>query len=168
MVRFCKLPGMVIAIDRSTVVRCMGWLVVALGVLLAGCGDEPRGVSQYPMISPDFGEGPWQVVTYQGDKILHETVALDNGHVVVRSESVYINNSSQFVYRDNTPIRAYDGGRLYWNRDGWVINRRLQIVPEDRIFVVNGRPMQPGTPMKLRDYHQPAPLLSFAAADVSE
>lgn len=138
-------------------------LVLAITVFaLAGCDKEMQGVSQYPMISDDLGNGPWQIVTYEGEKVYHETIALDGRDVAVRSESVYISNKSQFIYRDGTPITTYDGKYLYWNKDGLVINRLIQAVPEDQVFVINGKPMHVGTAMKLRDYHKPAPMVTLA------
>lgn len=143
-------------------------LSILLALVLAGCNKEQRGVSQYPMITSEIGEGPWQVVTYEGDKILHETIALDGRSVVVRSESVYISNTSQFVYRDGTPITTYDGKFIYWNKDGLVINRNLTVVPEDQVFIVGGKPMHRNTAIRLRDFHQPAPMVTLVDIDKAE
>jgi hypothetical protein len=128
---------------------------------LTACEKQRQGVSKYPMILEDLGSGPWQIVTYEDEKVFHETIALDGRSVAVRSESVYISNKSQFIYRDGTPITTYDGKYLYWNKDGLVINRLIEVIPEDQVFVVNGKPMQVMTAMKLRDYHKPAPMVTL-------
>jgi len=144
-------------------------LAIAISVFaLLGCEESSQGISQYPMISDDLGNGPWQIVTYDGEKVYHETIALDGRGVAVRSESVYISNKSQFIYRDGTPITTYDGKYLYWNKDGLVINRLIQAVPEDQVFVVNGKPMHVGTAMQLRDYHAPAPMVTLAGIGKAE
>jgi len=142
--------------------------LIFIFMLVAGCKSENKGVSQMPLISKDLGVGPWQVVTYDDKKIYHETLALDGRSVTTRSESVYINNSSQFVYRDGTPILTYDGKYIYWNKDGWVINRHLQIVREDQVFVVEGKPMPVRTAMKLRDYHKGSRAVTLAGTDIGE
>lgn len=118
--------------------------------LIAGCQDNSPQVSAYPMINEGLGEGPWQVVTYEGDKVLHETINLDGASIVVRSESVYVDSKSQFVYRDGTPVKTYDGASVYWNNAGQIINRELQVIPEDQLFVVNKRPMARNMALRVR------------------
>jgi hypothetical protein len=141
---------------------------VLLLSMLLGCKEAPKGISHYPLITEDMGAGPWQVVTYSGEKIIHETIQLDGRSVVVRSESVYISNKSQFVYRDGSPITNYKGEYLYWNVDGQVINRELKIISEDQVFIVGGKPMKPNTPIQIRDLHQAAPLATLSGIDKAE
>lgn len=121
-----------------------------------------------PLINESLGDGPWQVVTYDDKKVTHETLALDGKSVTTRSETVYVSNKSQFVYRDGTPIQTHDGKYIYWNKDGWVINRHLQIVREDQVFVVEGKPMQVRTAMKLRDYHKGSRMVTLAGSGTVE
>lgn len=137
--------------------------LLALAIfLLPGCGNDRPGISRYRMINTAIGIGPWQIVTYEGDKVYHETIALEGGGVVVQSRSVYVSSKSQFIYKDGTPITTYDGKYLYWNDEGWVINRNIEIVSEEQVFIVNGKPMPPQTAMRLRDYHKPAPMVTLA------
>lgn len=143
-------------------------LTVVITTFLAGCKAQQSGVSQIPLIDESLGEGPWQVVTYDNRKVFHETLALDGKTVTTRSETVYVSNKSQFVYRDGTPIQTHDGKYLYWNKDGWIINRFLQVVPEDQVFVVEGKPMPIRTAMKLRDYHQGSRMVTLAGSGKAE
>jgi len=122
-------------------------------MLLFGCGEKNNGTSSFPMPLTGLGEGPWQIETWNGDKVVHETIALDGDGVVVRSQSVYIDKSSRFVYRDGAPIKTYNGNHLYWNKDGFVINKALTIIFEDEIFIVNGKPMKPRTAMRLKGFN---------------
>ncbi|MFA0809540.1 hypothetical protein [Microbulbifer epialgicus] len=141
--------------EGDMIINCKRYtLLISLIAALTGCKKVTTSVSQYPMISSELGSGPWQVTTYEGKKILHETIALDGRSVAVRSESVYINNESKFVYRDGAPITTYDGKYIYWNVDGLLINRHLQVIPEDQVFIVDGKPMQRNTAILLRDYHK--------------
>lgn len=149
--------------------KLKGTLVAVLLILiLPGCKEAPKGISHYPLITADMGAGPWQVVTYSDEKIIHETIQLDGRSVVVRSESVYISNKSQFVYRDGSPITNYKGQFIYWNIDGQVINKDLELVSEDQLFVVGGKPMRPNTPIRLRDLHQAAPLATLSGIEKAE
>ena len=129
--------------------------IVITILLLAGCEQEKTSYRNIPMVTADFGEGPWQLVTYKDQKIMFEAVVLDENRTVTRSESVYINNKSQLVFRDGKPIKNYRGEYLYWNKEGRFINKDLRIIREDILFVVNGRPMIPNTPIKIRDYTSP-------------
>jgi len=104
------------------------------------------------MISAEEGKGPWQVVTYSGKKVTHDTIALDQKKISVKSRSVYLNHKSQFVYVDGTPIETYNGNYIYWNKDGYVINKNMSIVREDTIFLVDGISMHNNTAMKLKHF----------------
>ena len=127
--------------------------LICLTTLVLGCGREDvKSVSQLKMVDSRLGEGPWLVVTYDGQKVTRDTVALDNGEVVVRSASVYVNKESQFILRDGTPIRIFTGDNIFWNADGYVITAKLQKVPEDFVFSVNGGPMKKNTAMTLHEY----------------
>lgn len=149
-------------------VRRLMLVVFVSTVTLTACDNKSFDISQYPMLPDNLGSGPWQIVTYAGDKVFHETLKFSGRNIAKESETVYISNSSQFIYRDGTPITTYDGKYLYWNKDGFVINRLRQMIPEDQVFVVNGKPMHVGTAMRLRDYHQPAPIVTLAGYDKAE
>lgn len=131
----------------------MKTILLIILCITAGCGGKAQvGVNSFPMVDKSFGDGPWQLVTYDDDKIFYEEVLLENKNIKVSSKSVYISNKSQFVYKDGTPIQTYSGNYLYWNKQGYVINKELQIIPEDLLFIVSGKPMPRNTPIKLRNY----------------
>lgn len=124
-----------------------------LVTLLVGCGDDaPETTSHLRMVDERLGEGPWQVVTYDGKRVTRDTVALDGGDVVIRSSSVYVNKESQFTLRDGTPIKIFTGDEIYWNSEGDVITRKLQRVPEYLVFSLEGRPLPENTALTLQDY----------------
>lgn len=136
--------------------------LVSLTLALSGCGEEVNTVNNYPMITGEFEGGPWQIVTYGDDKIYHEKVVLGDEGVSTQSYTVYINNKSQFIYLDGTPITTYEGHKIYWNNDGQIINRYSQVIPEDQIFVVNDKPMPINTAIRLRDYNKQARDITLA------
>lgn len=124
-----------------------------LVMLLVGCGDDaPETTSHLRMVDERLGEGPWQVVTYDGKRVTRDTVALDGDDVVVRSSSVYVNKDSQFTLRDGTPIKIFTGDEIYWNSEGDVITRKLQRVPEYLVFSLEGKPLPEKTALTLHDY----------------
>jgi hypothetical protein len=121
--------------------------------LLNGCGDQsPQTVSNIPMVDAQLGEGPWQVVTYDGSRITRDSVALDGGEIVIRSSSVYVNKESQFTLRDGTPIKVFTGDSIYWNKDGDIITKKFQKVPEYLVFSLDGKPLKENTALTLYDY----------------
>lgn len=127
--------------------------MLCLTAVLAGCGnDAAEPTSQLRMVDERLGEGPWQVVTYDGKRVTRDTVALDGGDVVVRSSSVYVNKESQFTLRDGTPIKIFTGDEIYWNSEGNVITRKLQRVPEYLVFSLEGKPLPENTALTLHDY----------------
>lgn len=128
-------------------------LLCAASMLLAACGEQQNGtVSNVRMVNGSMGEGPWQVVTYKGDRVTRDTVVLDEGEVVIRSASVYVNNKSQFVLMDGTPITIFTGDKIYWNAEGHVITSKMKKVPEYLVFSVNGEPVAKDTALTLFDY----------------
>ncbi len=112
----------------------------------------PQQQLHYPVISEHDGRGPWQVITYSGDEVKQQLVHLDAKDISTRSESVYLSNKSQFIYRNGEPIKAFGGNLFYWDDRGNIINQQYQIIPEDEIFVVNGRPMPKRTAMMLKNF----------------
>lgn len=144
--------------DKST-----GLLSVFLAgvVTLSGCGGEKQTVSNIPMITEAVGVGPWQLVTYHDERVMKETVHIDDGRFATRTEPVYINNKSQVIFRNGERIRDFDGGFLYWNDNGNFINMDLHVISESLVFSANGKPLPVGTALKLRGYAQPVDLAAI-------
>ncbi len=128
-------------------------LLCVITTILAACGEQKTTmVSNVRMINASMGEGPWLVVTYKGDRVTRDTVALDEGEITIRSSSVYVNNKSQFVLMDGTPIKIFTGDSIYWNAAGEVITSKMSRVPEYLVFSVNGGPVAKNTALTLFDY----------------
>lgn len=128
-------------------------LLCAASIILAACGEQKNtSVSNVRMVNASMGEGPWQVVTYKGDRVTRDTVVLDDGEVSIRSASVYVNNKSQFVLMDGTPITIFTGDKIYWNAEGQVITSKMKRVQEYLVFSVNGDPVAKNTALTLFDY----------------
>lgn len=128
------------------------WLLI-FAALIVGCGnDSAQTNSHLRMVDERLGEGPWQVVTYDGKRVTRDTVALDAGDVVIRTSSVYVNSDSQFILRDGTPIKIFTGDEIYWNSEGDVVTRKLQRVPEYLVFSLEGKPLPENTALTLHDY----------------
>lgn len=135
--------------------------IATTAFMLSGCEQRVSEGVATPMITADYldfgiGEPPWQVVTYDGDKVeIIVSYLKEEGDLKLTNEnrSVYVNEKSQFVLKDGSRITAYTGNFIYWNKDGYIINRELQIMPKPLVFTVNSRPMQEGTPMMLRHYY---------------
>lgn len=141
-------------------------LVVALTaelLFLPGCTERQQAVSNIPMIDRRLSGERWQLITYQKEKITHETAVLENGKIIVKTEAVYVDKKSQFVYQNGKPITTYNGEYIYWNRDGQIINKHLKVISEDQVFIVNGKPMKSHSAMRLRDLHKPTPIVAFAS-----
>ena len=117
------------------------------------------------MLSAAVGKGPWQVVTYDDEAVMRDTSALDGDQIVSRSEPVYINNESKFIYRDGSPVKSFSGDNLYWNEQGYIINRHLHVIPEESVFALNNQPLPNGTPLKLRGYNRPTGFASLEPAN---
>ena len=142
---------------KKLIMNFTAWAGVAL---VTACSDNSFQVSTYPLITDAVGVGPWQVITYDDELVMKDKVVLDGLAFKTRSEPVYINSKSQFVYRDGRAIRDYMGNRIYWNDQGFIINKNVQILPENVVFSLNGSPLPVGTPLKLRGYSQPVELAS--------
>lgn len=127
--------------------------LLCLATILVGCGnDSPEPTSHRRMVDARLGEGPWQVVTYDGQRVTRDTVVLDDDEVVIRTSSVYVNNESQFTLRDGTPIKIFTGDDIFWNSEGDVITRKLQQVPEYLVFSLEGKPLPENAALTLHDY----------------
>lgn len=127
--------------------------LLCLVTLLVGCGNDiPEPTTHLRMVDERLGEGPWQVVTYDGKRVTRDTVALDGGNVVIRTSSVYVNKESQFTLRDGTPIKIFTGDDIFWNSEGDIITRKLQKVPEYLVFSLEGKPLPENTALTLHDY----------------
>lgn len=129
--------------------------VILVGCLvLAGCNLGAEGVSPTPMLKGNikhFGMPPWQVVTYDNEKVTHGILVAVDGSIKPEEKTVYISKKSQFVYKDGTKIRNSQGNYLYWNENGKIINHKLVEIPKEMIFTVNGLPIDNKATLKLKN-----------------
>lgn len=129
-------------------------VLLPLVAILTGCLQSHQPVSTIPMIQGElkhFGMPPWQLVNYDNEKLLHGAMVVVDNELVKEEKTVYINEKSQFTYKDGTRITSGSGNYLYWNNNGQIITKNLKVIPKDMVFSVAGRPMRSNEPIKLKN-----------------
>jgi len=114
-------------------------------LLLIGCSEGlPPGYDVPAEVPKHLGDGPWQVISYEGESIIKEVVELQDGQFFTLKRSVYLDDRSRFVFKDGNPILSPRGLEMYWNENGNIIDENLNLVYEDEVFVVSGKPLSIG------------------------
>jgi hypothetical protein len=125
-------------------------IVALLVLLLPGCAEPVQPASFIPMVKKPSGQGPWQVVTYDNERIIHDDVKLLDGRIEQTAQTVYIAHNSQYVYKNGDPIVTYANDTLYWHSHGEIVNQAMKVIPEFAVFKVKDNPMPRHTAMMLK------------------
>lgn len=136
-------------------------LIIAQGAFLTACSKEHE-LSKISMHPPLVGGGPWQVITYQEERVEREVVKFENGEVYSVAKAVYMDSNGRFVFKDGEPIQTISGDDIYWNSQGLLITSRGRLISKSRYFSINGVPAEDNEALMFRD-----PLLQ-AKAEIAQ
>jgi hypothetical protein len=143
-------------INRYGINTLLKAAVISILTLVIGCSDKGGYVSNLPMLANlDYdNKRIWLVTDYNSKPITHYTVEFENSRVKTKSNQVYVNQHSQFVMKDGTPITDFEGNYLYWNEQGYVINKHIKVIDKARLFRLSKSKVSNNTPF-LINFHNP-------------
>lgn len=124
--------------------------LITCALFIMGCSQGSK-ISTTSMLPPLTGEGPWQLVTYDNQRLEREVVEYDNGQVYATARAVYMNEFGKLVFKDGEPITTYDGHELYWNNKGRLLTSAGQFAKKSRLFSIAGKPVHDGRAIMFRD-----------------
>lgn len=120
-------------------------LLFALTILISACSEKLTVVYDVMPVPP--GKGPFQLSTYNEERVEREIIIFENGKPYSQTKAVYLDMNGRFVFKDGSPILTYKGEAIYWNTQGIIIADSYRIVDEDELFSIAGKPLVNGTPM---------------------
>ena len=123
--------------------------IIFLVFTLYACGKSTN-ISNIPMSTPS-GEGPFQIITYDEQRVEREVVSLEEGNVISQAKAVYVDINGRFVFIDGSPIKSYLGEDLYWNNQGIILSDAGRIVDKEEVFTLASKPMKNHEPMMYLD-----------------
>lgn len=128
-------------------------ILATLAISIQGCSFGEKVISTYPMMSEADGEGPWKLGTYELKEIYFKSMALEGLTIKTKEHEVFVNNKSQLIKKDGSPIRMANGKAIYWNNEGQIIDTSFQQIDESRLFTMGGRPLPTDTALTIMDFY---------------
>lgn len=103
-------------------------------------------------MSPPFEhKGPFQLVTYDEERVEREIVVIENNSIYSLPRAVYMSTTGKLVYKDESPILTFKGEEIYWNEQGIFLSTSGRRVNKSEILSVNGKPLPEGTALMFKE-----------------
>lgn len=120
--------------------------------ILTACNSQTTTLSNLPAIPKAEGEGPWRVVTYEGEPIKKDVLSFSDIGLAIDNKDVYLSTGSQFVFKSGDAIKTFDNKNIFLNIQGIVIDSNLNAISKDHLFKTSTGLLKQSQPLMIEGF----------------